>query len=50
MAEEVFNPWEIKGDIDYDKLVKNFGIEPLKKLLTIFNENIFCKNFRNRPW
>ena len=27
MKKQVFNPWEAKGDIDYDKLVKEFGIE-----------------------
>jgi len=23
----VVNPWEVKGDVDYDKLVKEFGVE-----------------------
>jgi len=27
--KQVFNPWEAKGDIDYEKLVKEFGISPL---------------------
>ena len=22
-------PWEVSGDIDYDKLIKTFGISPL---------------------
>lgn len=37
MTEEGFKvtPWEVKGRIDYDKLIKQFGIEPLNnKILT----------------
>ena len=26
---EVVNPWEVKGDIDYDKIVRQFGVERL---------------------
>ncbi len=40
-----FSPWEIKGDINYKKLIKEFGIEPLKQLPKIFNENLL---FRRR--
>ncbi|MBX4196024.1 tryptophan--tRNA ligase [Candidatus Pacearchaeota archaeon] len=30
MKEEFsVTPWDIKGDIDYDKLIKKFGVEPL---------------------
>jgi tryptophanyl-tRNA synthetase len=43
MASEVFNPWEVKGDIDYKKLVEEFGIVPLKGLPEIFMENILFK-------
>ena len=25
-------PWEVKGKIDYNKLIKNFGLKPLSKL------------------
>ncbi|MFT4312059.1 MAG: tryptophan--tRNA ligase [Candidatus Woesearchaeota archaeon] len=35
-----FNPWEVSGAVDYDKLVKQFGIKPLKKLPAIFEKNI----------
>lgn len=41
--EDVFNPWEVKGDIDYNKLVKEFGIHPLKELPEIFNKNILFR-------
>lgn len=27
--ESVVNPWEVSGDVDYDKLVKEFGVEKL---------------------
>ena len=30
MKKNVFNPWEIKGDIDYNKLIKEFGLIELK--------------------
>ena len=44
MAKEaVFNPWEVSGDIDYDKLVKKFGIKPLKELPDIFTDNILFR-------
>jgi len=28
----VFNPWEVKGDIDYGKLIKTFGVEELPNI------------------
>jgi len=37
------NPWEVKGNIDYNKLVKEFGIEPLKKLPEIFEKNVLFR-------
>ena len=27
--QSVFNPWEVKGDIDYSKLIKEFGLQPM---------------------
>lgn len=36
-------PWEVKGDIDYDKLVKEFGIQELKELPSVFNENVLFR-------
>ncbi|VVB78103.1 Tryptophan--tRNA ligase [uncultured archaeon] len=43
MATEVFNPWEVKGDIDYDKLIKEFGVSPLKELPDVFNKELGYK-------
>jgi tryptophanyl-tRNA synthetase len=37
------NPWEVKGDIDYERLIKDFGISPLKDLPEIFNKNILFR-------
>ncbi|MBW3020746.1 tryptophan--tRNA ligase [Candidatus Woesearchaeota archaeon] len=37
------DPWEIKGDIDYDKLFKEFGIKPLEHLPKKFYENILFR-------
>jgi len=28
--KDIVTPWEVKGDIDYDKLTKEFGIRKLK--------------------
>lgn len=36
-------PWEISGKINYEKLVKEFGIKPMPKLPEIFNKNILFK-------
>lgn len=41
--EATVNPWEVKGDIDYDKLVKEFGIVPLNDLPKVFSDNILFK-------
>jgi len=43
MVKKVFNPWEVSGEVDYDKLVKEFGIEPLKELPQVFNENVLFR-------
>lgn len=43
MAKEKFNPWEVKGDINYNKLVKEFGITPLLDLPKVFNEDILFR-------
>ena len=36
-------PWETKGDIDYKKLIKEFGVVPLKELPGIFNKDILFR-------
>ncbi|MGV8150450.1 MAG: tryptophan--tRNA ligase [Candidatus Woesearchaeota archaeon] len=38
-----FNPWEVKGDINYDKLVKEFGVEELKDLPDEFMQNVLFR-------
>lgn len=43
MKKEVFNPWEVSGEINYKKLVEQFGISPLKKLPEVFNKNLLFK-------
>lgn len=43
--ESIVNPWEVKGDIDYDKMVKEFGITPMKELPNVFNKELL---FRRR--
>lgn len=36
-------PWEVSGDVDYGKLVREFGIKPLNKLPEAFNENLLFR-------
>ena len=39
----IVNPWEVKGEVDYDKLIREFGIKPMPKLFPAFNENILFR-------
>jgi tryptophanyl-tRNA synthetase len=43
MAKSMITPWEVTGDIDYDKLLKEFGIQPLGELPEVFNENVLFR-------
>lgn len=36
-------PWEVSGEINYEKLVKEFGVVPMKELPEIFNENVLFR-------
>jgi tryptophanyl-tRNA synthetase len=36
-------PWEVSGRIDYDRLVREFGIKPIGKLPEFFNENVLFR-------
>ena len=36
-------PWEVKGNIDYDKLVKQFGLKPLEKLPKVFDDMVLFR-------
>jgi len=38
MANFKVTPWEVKGDIDYSKLIKEFGLRPLKGLPKPFDD------------
>jgi len=37
--ESKVTPWEVSGDISYSKLIRKFGVSPLKELPAIFNKN-----------
>ncbi len=39
----VFDPWKVEGDINYKKLVKQFGISPIKNLPTVFQGNVLFR-------
>lgn len=36
-------PWEVKGDIDYQKLITDFGLKPLENLPEEFNKNLLFR-------
>jgi len=44
-AESTVTPWDVKGDIDYDKLIKEFGVQPLEysTLPKEFHDNILFR-------
>lgn len=39
----VVNPWEVSGDIDYAKLIKEFGLKPLENLPKEFDDNVLFR-------
>ncbi len=41
--EQIVTPWEVKGKIDYDKLISEFGISKMEALPQIFNKNILFR-------
>ena len=41
--KNTFNPWEVKGEINYDKLVKDFGVSLMKDLPNIFNKDLLFR-------
>jgi len=43
MSKMIVTPWEVSGHIDYDKLVKEFGIHPLRELPDVFNKNVLFR-------
>lgn len=36
-------PWDVKGEVDYNKLIKEFGVSPLNELPGVFNKNILFR-------
>lgn len=36
-------PWEVKGDVDYEKLMREFGIKTILKLPEEFKENVLFR-------
>lgn len=45
MKEVKVTPWEVSGDIDYNKLIKEFGLKKIEKLPGRFQRNLL---FRRR--
>jgi tryptophanyl-tRNA synthetase len=43
MTNTELTPWEVKGKIDYTKLITEFGIVPMKELPKIFNDNLLFR-------
>ena len=41
--KRAFNPWEVRGEINYNKLVKDFGVSLMKDLPEIFNKEILFR-------
>ncbi|MBT5342175.1 tryptophan--tRNA ligase, partial [Candidatus Woesearchaeota archaeon] len=39
-SNPVVTPWEVKGKIDYDKLIKQFGLKQLQHLPEQFQKNV----------
>ncbi len=42
MATQI-TPWEIKGKVDYNKLIKDFGLKPLQHLPPQFQKNLLFR-------
>jgi tryptophanyl-tRNA synthetase len=40
MAKFEVNPWEVSGDVDYGKLIEEFGLQPLKHLPKAFDSEL----------
>jgi len=43
MAKQVVTPWEVQGDIDYGKLIKQFGVQPLDRIPDFFKEHVLFR-------
>ncbi|MFA5174361.1 MAG: tryptophan--tRNA ligase [Candidatus Pacearchaeota archaeon] len=43
--KQVINPWEVSGKIDYNKLIREFGVTPLKNIPEFEKEILFRRRF-----
>ncbi len=44
MAGEILNPWEVSGELNYEKIMKEFGIKPISsKLPDAFSKEILFR-------
>lgn len=43
VERQIVNPWEVRGDIDYGKVLKEFGISAMENLPPVFNENVLFR-------
>ncbi|HIH91657.1 TPA: tryptophan--tRNA ligase [Candidatus Woesearchaeota archaeon] len=41
--ESILTPWEVKGNVDYGRLVREFGISPMGKLPGAFGKDILFR-------
>lgn len=41
--ENKVTPWDVSGDVDYEKLIKKFGVSHLKELPRVFDENVLFR-------
>jgi tryptophanyl-tRNA synthetase len=41
--ETKLTPWEVEGDINYEKLIREFGLSPIKQLPDIFEKNLLFR-------
>ncbi len=39
----VVTPWDVSGDIDYDKMIKKFGVSPMAELPVVFMKNLLFR-------
>ena len=40
MPDFIVTPWEVSGEIDYDQIIKEFGIEPIDEKLLFYIKEI----------
>ena len=43
MVKSEVTPWEIKGDIDYSKIVKEFGLKQFKSIPSVLNDYLLFR-------